>query len=108
MYQADVHIKPLSVNKVWQGRRFKTDDYKRYERDLIMLLPKGKVSGEIEVTIELFLKNEKRTDIDNPIKPLFDILTKKGVWDDDCKIVSLHVHKSHRVKEGMRITIAKA
>jgi hypothetical protein len=25
------HIKPLSVNKAWQGKRFKSPEYKSYE-----------------------------------------------------------------------------
>ena len=34
-----VHIKPLSVNQAWKGRRFKTNDYKQYEKDLMKYLP---------------------------------------------------------------------
>jgi Holliday junction resolvase RusA-like endonuclease len=29
-----IEMAALSVNQAWQGRRFKTPEYKRYERDL--------------------------------------------------------------------------
>ena len=32
-------IKPLSVNEAWQGKRFKTNSYKSYEKDVMRLLP---------------------------------------------------------------------
>jgi len=43
-----IRIKPLSVNKARQGKRFKTKDYKEYEKIVLMLLrpieiPKGKL-----------------------------------------------------------------
>ena len=41
-----IKIKPLSVNDAWQGRRFKTDNYKKYERDLMLILPSSVVVPE--------------------------------------------------------------
>ena len=38
-----VKIKPLSINECFKGRRFKTDKYKRYERELLLILPALKV-----------------------------------------------------------------
>ena len=35
-----VQIKPLTVNRAWNGRKYKTDEYKSYERELDFLLPK--------------------------------------------------------------------
>ena len=34
-----VEIKPLSVNAAWQGRRFKTEAYKKYEKEVLSALP---------------------------------------------------------------------
>ena len=34
-----IKIKPLSVNKAWQGKRFKTREYKSYEELLLYLFP---------------------------------------------------------------------
>ena len=34
-----IEVKPMSVNRAWQGRRFKTPEYRKYERKLIALMP---------------------------------------------------------------------
>jgi len=75
-------IKPLSVNECWQGKRFKTPEYKKYERDLLLMLPKktfkfNKFSIEIEFGFSTIL-----ADIDNPLKPFIDILQKKYTIND--------------------------
>ena len=36
-----IDIKPLSVNKMWQGRRYKTYEYQKYEKEFLYLLPTG-------------------------------------------------------------------
>ena len=41
--QIKYKIKPLSVNKAWAGKRFKTEDYKSYEKELLLALPKQEV-----------------------------------------------------------------
>lgn len=93
-----IDIKPLSVNKCWQGRRFKTPDYKNYERDLMLMLPNIQIPHSklyIEVT---FGFSNKASDIDNPLKPFLDILQKKYKFDDK-DIYELLVHKEI-VKKG--------
>ena len=37
-----INIKPLSVNKAWQGKRFKTKKYKAFETELLLKLPHKK------------------------------------------------------------------
>jgi Holliday junction resolvase RusA-like endonuclease len=79
-----IQIRPLSVNKAWQGRRFKTKEYKRYEKDVLYLLPrKCPLEGELFVRYVFYLKNYKISDNDNPVKPLQDIMVKKGIIKDD-------------------------
>ena len=94
-----LEIKPLSVNKVWQGKRFKTKVYKDYERDVLMLLSKDKASfhGDLEVNIT-FGFSSKLSDLDNPVKPFLDILCKHYNFDDR-QIVSLNIRKE-LVKKG--------
>lgn len=78
-----IHIKPLSVNSVWQGRRFKTQTYLDYEKELFYLLPRdlkipdGKLKLEVEVGV-----SSKNCDVDNFLKPLIDILSKKYQFND--------------------------
>tara|TARA_R110000868_G_scaffold120421_2_gene319537 strand:- start:5073 stop:5408 length:336 start_codon:yes stop_codon:yes gene_type:complete len=77
-----INIKPLSVNQVWQGKRFKTPVYKKYERDLMLLLPKIKLcEPPYSIYFEFGFSNSA-SDWDNPIKPLQDILQKKYNFND--------------------------
>lgn len=72
-----INIKPLSVNECWQGRRFKTKEYKQYEKDLLLMLPNTKLKIQ-RVSIDIvFGFSNSLCDIDNPLKPFLDILQKK-------------------------------
>jgi len=91
-------IKPLSVNKVWRGRRFKTDDYKRYEADVSKLLVGMKIpEGALRINLDFGFSNTQ-SDIDNPAKPFIDILQKKYIFNDS-RIYLLHIKKTI-VKKG--------
>lgn len=91
-----VNIKPLSVNDAWKGRRFKTDKYTQFEKEMLYLLPNKKNfdvgDGEIAVSIT-FGFSSRGSDIDNGIKPLFDILQKKYGFNDN-KVYDLRVRKT--------------
>ena len=77
-----VEIKPLSVNQVWQGRRFKTKAYKEYETEVMLKLsPFQFPTGRLKLCITFGMSN-KMSDIDNPIKPFVDILQKKYGFND--------------------------
>ena len=79
-----IDIKPLSVNEAWKGRRFKTDKYKKYRRDLQLLLPAhvGIIftkDTQLEIDIEWGFSN-KQADIDSLIYKLnlSKAIVKKG------------------------------
>lgn len=95
----EIKIKPLSVNRVWQGRRFKTQEYKRYERDVLLILPKAVdiPAGDLRVIYEFGLSS-KAADWDNPIKPFQDILQKKYGFSDSRIIEGIVTKKM--VKKG--------
>ena len=77
-----IEIKPLSVNQAWAGRRFKSPIYKKYERDLLLLLPARFYSNKkLSIKID-FGFSSTASDIDNPLKPFLDILQKKYKIDD--------------------------
>ncbi|NCC70881.1 RusA family crossover junction endodeoxyribonuclease [bacterium] len=93
-----LNIKPLSVNKAWQGKRFKTKDYKVYEQELLLILPKYNIpKGNLEIIYEVGYSN-KLSDIDNFVKPFQDILQKKYNFDDN-RIYKMIVEKKI-VKKG--------
>jgi len=87
-----VNIKTLSINEAFQGKRFKTPLYKKYEEIVLIMLPKIKMPNPpFKLTIEIGFSN-KLADIDNPLKPILDILQKKyGINDRD--VYELRVKK---------------
>lgn len=92
-----IDYKPVSVNRVWQGRRFKTDVYHKYERDLLLILP-NITTPLPPYTVSIEFGMSKLSDIDNPLKPFLDILQKKyNINDRD--ITELNVKKTI-VKKG--------
>ena len=73
-----VNIQPLSINKGYTGRKFKTEEYKKYERDLKLYLctiklPKVKPRQKFYLYLEFGIPT--RQDVTNGIKLLEDILT---------------------------------
>ena len=79
-----VDIKPLSVNKCWQGKRFKTKDYLEYEKEVLAKLDYVDMSQTklpIELSIIVGLSN-MASDVDNVVKPFLDILQKKYGFND--------------------------
>jgi len=78
-----IRIKPLSVNKAWQGKRFKTVDYKAYEFNLTKMLPNEfeAPKGKLELNIKVGYSSPL-SDVDNMLKPFIDVLQKKYNFDD--------------------------
>lgn len=82
MNRTRLDLKPLSVNEAWQGRRFKTSAYKKYEYDCFFLLPLNLVIPKrIKITFTFGFSNPK-SDVDNPTKMLLDIMQKKYLFND--------------------------
>ena len=93
-----VHIKPLSVNQAWKGRRFKTNDYKQYEKDLMKYLPFLNIpEGALKISF-VWGFSSAASDWDNPIKPTQDILEKYYGFNDN-RIAYGCARKVH-VKKG--------
>ena len=94
-----IDIKPLSVNEVWKGKRFKTDSYKIYERVLLHILPKDYKIPESPYELHLeFGFSSDASDWDNPIKPFQDILSKKYKFND--KLIKKGVVTTEKVPKG--------
>ena len=73
----ELPIKPLTTNRLWKGRRFKTDEYKQYEAVVVALLnragleiPDGKCVFEVAVGVS------GQFDLDNAIKSTLDMIQK--------------------------------
>lgn len=93
-----IDIKPMSVNKAWQGRRFKTNDYQNYERAVLILLrPMTIPDGELDIYLKWGFSN-KACDFDNPVKLFVDCLQKKYGFDD--KRIKRCIIEVDHVKRG--------
>lgn len=93
-----MNIKPLSVNDCWQGRRFKTPEYKVYEQQLLYTLPNKKLPEPPFLICYEFGFSSSGSDLDNAVKPLTDILQKKYKFNDNC-VVEMNIRKT-KVKKG--------
>ncbi len=93
-----LQIKPLSVNKCWQGKRFKTPEYKNYEKDVRSLLGPLKIPNAPYKVFYTFGFSSASSDIDNPVKPFQDILSKEYGFNDKL-IFEMNV-KRVKVKKG--------
>ncbi len=93
-----ISVKPLSVNQCWKGQRYKTDDYKKYEKILLYTLPKINIpEGKLKISFVFGFSNSG-ADIDNILKPLIDILSKKYGFNDNR--IYEQVAKKEIVKKG--------
>lgn len=93
-----VNIKPISVNACWQGRRFKTKAYLAFEKEVMLTLkPIVLPPAPYYVYYEFGMSNST-SDIDNPLKPIQDILQKKYGFNDK-DIMEIHIVKE-KVKKG--------
>ena len=75
-------IKPLSVNEAWQGKRFKTPKYKKFETDCLWLMNKESLPDAPYEFYYEFGFSSKLSDLLNPEKLITDIICKKYGIDD--------------------------
>jgi len=91
-------IKPLSVNQAWKGRRYKTDKYKSYIKELLFTLRPMKIpEGYLRIHL-IWGLSSRGGDFDNPIKPFVDCLQKKYGFNDN-RIKQAIIEVEH-VKKG--------
>lgn len=95
-----ITIKPLSVNACWQGKRYKTDSYKKYEHDVMFLMPRFSLpSAPYRVELEFGVFNPA-FDLDNPVKPILDIFQKKFGFND--KLIYELIVKKKIIPKGQK------
>lgn len=97
-----LQIKPLSVNSAWQGRRFKTKAYQKFEQDLMFILPSNRYSFSVNARLRVIYRfgfSNALSDLANPEKLITDILVKKYGFDDR-QIYEMQLYK-FVVKKGL-------
>ena len=98
MMTCQLHIKPLSINEAWQGKRFKTPKYKAYEKEVLLMLPHYDIpEGELDIRFEFGIS--KNSDVDNCCKSLLDILQKRYGFNDS-RVMRIELIKTVVKKRG--------
>jgi len=106
MLNITLHVKPLSVNEAWQGRRFSTPAKKAYEAQMMIMLPRTAALGPYyRIEYDFHLVHFATTDWDNLIKVTQDCLAKRGIITDDRHIIDARVRKFKALKDCIEIRI---
>lgn len=89
--------KPISVNRMYRGRRFLTNEGKSIKESTGWEIKKqwkeNMIRGNVGVQIDLFYSDKRKRDIDNPTKALLDCMTSI-VFLDDSQITELIITKN--------------
>lgn len=104
--QSIVRIKPLSANRMWKGRRYKSAFYKAFEEELWYKLPQLILPPPpFKINLTICFSN-LLADLDNPVKPILDIMQKKYNFNDK-DVVELYLKRSYVLKgqEGIVFSI---
>jgi len=77
---------------------------KEYRKKILDYIVANNLQLKANIPLELKIiinpKDNRRWDLDNRLKSLFDALTEADVWEDDELIYKMTVEKGEKVKEG--------
>jgi Holliday junction resolvase RusA-like endonuclease len=78
-----ISIKPFSANRAWKGQRFKSPEYKAFEKEMLLKLPRSIEipDGPLKITF-VFGLSSKNADGDNCVKQAQDAIAKKYGFND--------------------------
>lgn len=94
-----IDIKPLSVNKAYRGRKFRTPEHSKFKKAMDRLLPKKIDLPEPPFTIHLeFGLSSSNADGDGPLKLTQDSIADKYGFND--KLIRKWVVEAFRCKKG--------
>jgi len=83
-----------------RGREYKDLVYEKMVED--DMWPVEPLTGRVKVDVVIHLKENRKYDLDNRAKCLFDTLTKLRVWIDDSQIDDLRIRRGEkRTPDGM-------
>lgn len=112
---------PPSVNSYWRapskgplkGRHLVSETGRKFQKaaraaiiEQLRAVPRP--SSELaEVHIVLYPPDQRRRDIDNYNKALFDALTQTGIWEDDSQVKRMLVEWGEVTKKGKVVITIK-
>lgn len=101
---------PPSVNTYWRSITIKGRprvliskngrDYRRAILETCLVLNPGKLSGPLSATVDLYPPCNRRRDVDNYNKGLFDALGEAGLYEDDSQIIDLRIRMHPKKPPG--------
>lgn len=75
-----------------EGRKFKeTVKHRFFESG------QSKIPGPVSVTLEFYPPDNRKRDLDNQFKCLFDSIVHAGCIEDDSQIIELHAYKREAI-----------
>jgi len=104
-----IPIKPISTNKLFQGRRFKTKEYDKFLEAALYFAPKATmIKGPVKLRVNFYVKRVETSDLDNFLKGTLDLITKAGYIEDDRFIYHLIARKFKSDYERIELKIRKS
>lgn len=94
-----VKLKPLSINKAYKGKRFRTDECTKFKRDLYFMLPERINLPKPPFCIVFkFGLSSMSSDGDNCVKVAQDVISDKYNFND--KLIKKWIIEVDNVKKG--------
>ena len=110
MKESDIQIDlpyPPTLNKLYPsskgGRRFLSGVGKAYKREVLLIVKQcnyKKIQGRIKIDITAYPPDNRKRDLDNIVKIIFDSLDSAGLFDDDSQIDEFSVKRGPKIKNG--------
>ncbi|AYN25754.1 RusA family crossover junction endodeoxyribonuclease [Buttiauxella sp. 3AFRM03] len=105
---------PPSNNRYWRhsrGRHYISEWGKRYRKEVIQIIQAAKldisITPRIKVTIHAAPPDNRKRDLDNLPKAVFDALTSAGFWLDDGQIDDMRIKRCQRVLGGQLVLVIR-
>lgn len=95
---------PPSVNAMYRNvpkvGRVKTEAYKRWQKEAMASLTfQAWDMAEPPYKVTIRLNVDHKSDIDNRVKPILDLLVKHGILTGDQWVNELHVYRDRTVEQ---------
>jgi len=79
--------------------------YKKYVKAHLYFLGGKKIEGSVRIEIEIHARDDRKRDLDNFPKGIFDALTHAQVWNDDKQVDEMVVLRRENKKDDPHIAV---
>ena len=96
---------PPTVNTYYtvaRGRKILSKRGRKFKSLATLLAADGTktLQGDVSVFIRAYPPDKRKRDLDNILKPILDVLTTAGIYEDDSQVVDLRIQKFNPRKPG--------